>query len=161
MIVVAFTIIKLVAEVIFKVLSLWNKVEERRAKSAEKELARGRRALPKTIAPLITNDEIYPLEEEEMANQQDNTSSVILAFLAGGVVGAALGVLFAPKSGKETRDDITRVVTDATEKTGELTQEAVQKLEALIEDAKSKLSGEAKEETGEAKEETGEASEVS
>jgi gas vesicle protein len=154
-IVVAFTIIKLIAEVIFKVLSLWNKAEERRAKQAEKELARGGRALPGTIAPFITKDEIYPLEEEEMAYQQDNTASVILAFLAGGVVGGALGILFAPKSGKETRDDITRVVTDATEKTGELTQEAVQKLEALIEDAKSKLTGE------EAEEETGEASEVS
>lgn len=152
MIIVAFTIIKLVAEIIFKVLSLLNRAEERRAESTERESAQGRRALPETIAPLINKDEIYPLEEEEMAYQQDNTASVILAFLAGGIVGGALGILFAPKSGKETRNDITRAVTDATEKTGELTQEAVQKLEALIEDAKSKLSGEAEEETGEASE---------
>ena len=150
----ALTIIKFVAEIIIKGLSLWSKAEERRAKSAEKELAgtRGKRALPDTRASQRKEDEIYPLEEEDMAYQSDNTASVILAFLAGGAVGAALGILFAPKSGKETRDDINRAVSDAKEKTGELTQEAVQKFEALVEDAKSKLSGETEEKTGEASE---------
>ena len=39
-----------------------------------------------------------------MSNEQANPSSVILSFLIGGLAGAALAVLFAPRAGKETRD---------------------------------------------------------
>jgi gas vesicle protein len=39
----------------------------------------------------------------------------ILWFLAGLGIGAAVGVLYAPKSGKETRDDIARYAQEGTE----------------------------------------------
>ncbi len=39
-------------------------------------------------------------------------SHVVLAFLGGAVVGGALGILFAPQSGKETREDIRDFVED-------------------------------------------------
>ncbi len=38
----------------------------------------------------------------------------ILWFLAGLGIGAALGVLYAPKSGKETRDDIARYAQEGS-----------------------------------------------
>jgi gas vesicle protein len=44
----------------------------------------------------------------------DNGSSGILWFLAGLGIGAAVGVLYAPKSGRETRDDITRYAQEGS-----------------------------------------------
>jgi gas vesicle protein len=45
----------------------------------------------------------------------DSGSSGILWFLAGLGIGAAVGVLYAPKSGKETRDDIARYAQDGSD----------------------------------------------
>ena len=40
------------------------------------------------------------------------TSNVILGVLAGAAVGAVIGILFAPDSGKNTRDKISRKTED-------------------------------------------------
>ncbi|HEX8924161.1 MAG TPA: YtxH domain-containing protein [Terriglobales bacterium] len=45
----------------------------------------------------------------------DNGSSGILWFLAGLGLGAALGVLYAPKSGKETRESILSAAEEGSE----------------------------------------------
>ena len=39
-----------------------------------------------------------------MANQQDSGAAVLLAFIAGAAVGAAVALLFAPAAGAETRE---------------------------------------------------------
>ncbi len=44
----------------------------------------------------------------------DSSSSGILWFLAGLGIGAAVGVLYAPKSGRETRDDIARYAQEGS-----------------------------------------------
>lgn len=45
-----------------------------------------------------------------MSNQQSNNggSGVLLAFLAGAAVGAAVALLFAPAPGSETREAVNR-----------------------------------------------------
>ncbi len=44
----------------------------------------------------------------------DSGSSGILWFLAGLGIGAAVGVLYAPKSGRETREDIARYAQEGS-----------------------------------------------
>jgi gas vesicle protein len=38
----------------------------------------------------------------------NNNKDMLLAFILGGLIGAALGVLYAPKSGRETRSNIKK-----------------------------------------------------
>jgi gas vesicle protein len=45
----------------------------------------------------------------------DSGSSGILWFLAGLGIGAAVGVLYAPKSGRETREDIQKYAQEGSE----------------------------------------------
>jgi len=51
-----------------------------------------------------------------MSDNDNKTAAVITAFAVGAVVGAALGILFAPKAGKETREDIHEWIDDNMEK---------------------------------------------
>lgn len=43
-------------------------------------------------------------------------NSALVPFLLGGVVGAIIGLLLAPKSGSETRKQIKELATDATDR---------------------------------------------
>lgn len=47
----------------------------------------------------------------------NKTESVLSAFLVGGIVGAALGVLLTPHSGKDTRKRLNRWIDDALDET--------------------------------------------
>lgn len=60
----------------------------------------------------------------------DESSSGLGWFLAGLGIGALVGVLYAPKSGRETRDDLAAQASDAKEKA---TQYAAQSKDQLNE----------------------------
>jgi gas vesicle protein len=53
----------------------------------------------------------------------NDTSKVLLAALGGAAVGAGIALLFAPASGKETRDRIKNRVTDAKDGLNNLVSE--------------------------------------
>jgi gas vesicle protein len=46
----------------------------------------------------------------------DNNGKVAAAFLLGIIIGGAAGILFAPKSGKETREHVHRYMKNTEEK---------------------------------------------
>ena len=58
-------------------------------------------------------------------DDDSSASSVILAFLLGGLTGAALALLYAPRSGKETRDLLSERVRETAERGRELKEQAV------------------------------------
>ena len=80
-------------------------------------------------------------------NCRSNGGGVIIALFAGLAVGAILGVLFAPKSGKETRNDLMdkgerlmemgkESVSDVVGKTKDFVESGKQKIEELKKVAK-------------------------
>ncbi len=55
----------------------------------------------------------------------------IKGLIVGGLIGVALGVLYAPKSGKETREDICRSTEELLEKAKEQYEQAKQRMDSL------------------------------
>ena len=64
-----------------------------------------------------------------------SASSVILAFLLGGLTGAAVALLYAPRSGKETRDLLSERVRETAERGRDLKEQATSKGRALVDEA--------------------------
>jgi len=72
--------------------------------------------------------------------------SVLRSFLIGGLVGAGIALLVAPKSGRETREKLRELVKDAKEETGQYLEKVkgsaatvVKKGEEFLEEQKSML----------------------
>ncbi len=74
---------------------------------------------------------------EELEKNISRERSVLVPFLVGGIVGAGIALLLAPKSGKELRRDIS----DAASKTRDTVAETVDKGKALYEDSASAIKG--------------------
>jgi len=65
-----------------------------------------------------------------------SSGSVLLSFLLGGVVGAGLALLFAPQSGRETRQKIKDLTDDVKEKSAEYVNQVKEKAASLVEEGK-------------------------
>ena len=68
--------------------------------------------------------------------ESSNTSSVLLAFFIGGLVGAGIALLVAPKSGEETRRQIKKITDEAKEKVETYIEEAKHKTSSVMEKGK-------------------------
>jgi gas vesicle protein len=66
-------------------------------------------------------------------------SGIILSFLLGGLTGAALAILFAPRSGRETRDLLSEKLKEQAERSRELRERAAHKGREILEDASDYL----------------------
>jgi gas vesicle protein len=68
--------------------------------------------------------------------QNNNTESFFKGFLLGALGGALAGILLAPKSGEETREDIKNLALDLKEKTIDLYEDARGEVAKKIENIK-------------------------
>jgi gas vesicle protein len=69
----------------------------------------------------------------------ERNGDLLKGLIIGGLIGAALGILFAPKSGKETREDIARKTEELVNKAKEEYEKAVEKSKMAYEAAIKRL----------------------
>jgi gas vesicle protein len=67
----------------------------------------------------------------------NNNGSGLGWFLAGLGIGAIVGVLYAPKSGRETREDIVNGAMDAKERAAALAQQGIDAANSYVEQGKN------------------------
>lgn len=65
------------------------------------------------------------------------SGGILLAFLAGGLIGAGLALLYAPASGKETRQKINDLAGDIRKKAEGWTGDVKEKVSSFIDEEKS------------------------
>jgi gas vesicle protein len=68
-----------------------------------------------------------------------SASTVLVSFLAGAALGAGLALLYAPKSGRETREHIADLADEATDRIKVYAKEAQEKIKTAIEEGKETL----------------------
>jgi gas vesicle protein len=59
-----------------------------------------------------------------MSDNNDSKKFSMLTFLIGGLIGVAAGLLYAPKSGRETREDLGQLKNKVVDKAGEVIDSA-------------------------------------
>src|SRR6185437_16305847 len=77
--------------------------------------------------------------QEKNMSDNDNGVGGLGWFLAGLGVGALVGVLYAPKAGKETREDLVASALDAREKAAALAQQGKERAADLAAQGKQQV----------------------
>lgn len=71
---------------------------------------------------------------------EDDYKKIAGAFLLGGVIGAAVALLYAPKSGRETRKDISKAARRVKKETVDLAEETIESINDFAGDVKDRVS---------------------
>ncbi|MEK6673098.1 MAG: YtxH domain-containing protein [Nitrospirota bacterium] len=71
---------------------------------------------------------------------RNESTRIAGAFLLGGLVGAAVAILFAPKSGAETRKDISKAAKKIKRNAVDLVEDTIESVNDFTSDIKEKAS---------------------
>jgi gas vesicle protein len=69
----------------------------------------------------------------------EDATKIAGAFLLGGLVGATIALLYAPKSGRDTRKDITKAAKRIRKETGELVDDTIESINEFAADVKERV----------------------
>lgn len=70
-----------------------------------------------------------------------NQTNTVLGIITGVAIGGALGILFAPKAGKETREDIATKTKELSEQAGETKAKLTAKLSEVSSYEQDRIKG--------------------
>jgi len=70
-----------------------------------------------------------------MASDDRGTSGILLSFMIGALSGAALAILFAPRSGRETRELLGERLRETADRSRKLGEQALEKGREIADDA--------------------------
>ncbi|HET8646407.1 MAG TPA: YtxH domain-containing protein [Vicinamibacteria bacterium] len=73
-----------------------------------------------------------------MGDDRDSGAAVLLSFLLGGISGAVLALLYAPRSGRETREFLGEKLREGAERGRELKDQAMERGRVIKEQAVGK-----------------------
>jgi gas vesicle protein len=76
-----------------------------------------------------------------MSDDRNSSSSVILSFILGGLTGAALAILFAPRSGEETRELLGEKLKEGADRGRQWRDRTVARGREAIDDASDYVEG--------------------
>jgi gas vesicle protein len=71
---------------------------------------------------------------------EDDPKKIAGAFLLGGIIGALVALLYAPKSGRETRKDISKAARRVKKETVDLVEDTIESVNDFADDMKDKVS---------------------
>jgi len=71
-------------------------------------------------------------------SEKEKGAAFAMGILAGTAVGLAVGLLYAPRPGTETRGILKEKTEDAKHKAADIIQEARERAKKIVEDAKGK-----------------------
>jgi gas vesicle protein len=76
-----------------------------------------------------------------MSNDDRGSSvgTVLISFLAGAAIGSGLALLFAPKSGREVREQIKDLTDDAVDRIKDYARDAQDKIKTTFDEGKELL----------------------
>ncbi len=80
----------------------------------------------------MNQDRIYYSRDAELQAMRNQRKSIALFLVGGLATGAAIALLFAPNSGKETREDLAKSVEEGIKTGREAVEPAVKNLEKEI-----------------------------
>ena len=71
---------------------------------------------------------------------EDDYKKIASAFLLGGLIGAAIALLYAPKSGRETRRDLAKTAKRIKRETVDLVDDTIEGIQEFAGDVKDRVS---------------------
>jgi gas vesicle protein len=75
---------------------------------------------------------------ERRTTMCEDNKTIAGAFLVGGLIGAAIALLYAPKAGRETRRDISKAAKKIKRDAVELVEDTIQSIDEFAGDVKDK-----------------------
>lgn len=87
----------------------------------------------------MSNDRVYYSHDAEVQAMRDRTMIVLVFLTLGLGIGAGLALLFAPMSGKKTRDGLTQTLEQGLKNSREMLEPMVEHVEKEFGDLKKNV----------------------